>query len=199
MNSSKSTTESVKHSSTDECTTGANESAAVVKKNRQSDSESSDSESESSSGGESFATVKARLMDGSWCYDCERWVDGPFECPSCLEAQGLHGYDTNEEDDDSDDEKVGLKRRFKVEEKPGYNCHYCERRIDPDNICDCVVYRVMNKEKEQRKISRQWYKEECRKPPKRGTKVVAWRNPKVKVRLASIDRSQLNKSDDESE
>ena len=57
----------------------------------------------------------------------------------------------------------------------------------------------MKENKETRRFLRKCYAEEMKQPPKRGTKIVVWRNPKVKKRLATIDHSQLEKSDRESE
>ena len=192
MNSSKPTTKPVKKPSTNAITTFANDSSAVTKNHSDSDSESSSCEqaSESSSSDESFATCKARLLDGYWCYECEHWVDGPFTCTGCLEKQGLLGYDTDEEDEESDNEKC--------DGKIGYKCYYCETPVDTGDICDCVVYKEMEETKEQRRMLRKLHAER-NDPPKRGTKITVWRNPNVKKRLATFDKSHLKKSHDESE
>ena len=195
MKSTKSSTKPVKTSSTNAITTSANNSSAVAKKDSDSDSESSYSEqsSESSSSDESFATCKARLLDGYWCNDCKNWVDGPFSCTRCLENQGLLGYNTDEEEEESDDENC--------DGKTGYRCYYCDTLVDAGDICDCVVYREMEENKEQRRMIRKLDREarERNDPPKRGTKITVWRNPNVKKRLATIDKSQLKKIQDESE
>ena len=192
MNSSKTTTKPVKNLSTNATTTCANDSSAVAKKDSDSDSENSFSEqsSESSSSDESFATCKERLLDGYLCNDCENWVNGPFACPFCPENQG---YNTNEEEDESDDEIC--------DGKIGYRCYYCDTFVVAGDICDCVVYQEMEETKEQRRMLRKLHREarERNDPPKRGTKITVWRNPNVKKRLATIDKSQLKKTHDQSE
>ena len=202
MKTSKTTSQPSKNPSSSTNTAGENVSVGKLKNDRDSDSESSESEENSErSDEESFATVKQRLLDGYWCNKCENWVDGPFTCPRCLEIErGIPRNDTDEEDDESNNGGVATKRTFDAYDiVDGYYRCYCGKKVKEDDICDCVVYRELELDKESRRASRKIYDEEMKKPPKRGWKRVVIRNPNVKKRLATYNGPKVEKSDKKTE